>query len=62
MRVMLPIINVMDAQLPLAIAILVACMLAGWFAVRGGWGGRNLIALLLVAVTALQVLRLYAGF
>ncbi len=52
----------MDAQLPLAIAILVACMLAGWFAVRGGWGGRNLIALLLVAVTALQVLRLYAGF
>ncbi len=52
----------MDPQLPLAVAILMACMLVGWLAVRGGWGGRNLIAALLVAVTALQVLRLYTGF
>ena len=52
----------MDPQLPLAIAILAACLLAGWLAVRGGWGGRGLVALLLIAVTMLQVLRVYAGF
>ena len=52
----------MDPQVPLAVAILLACLLAGWLAVRGGWGGRNLIAVLLVAVTILQVLRIYAGF
>ncbi len=52
----------MDPQLPLAVSILLACMLVGWLAVRGGWGGRNLWAFLLVAITALQVVRLYAGF
>ena len=52
----------MDPQLPLAVAILLACMLVGWLAVRNGWGGRGLIAVLLVAVTVLQVIRLYAGF
>lgn len=52
----------MDPQIPLAVAILLACMLVGWLAVRGGWGGLGLVAVLLVAVAALQVLRLYAGF
>ncbi len=52
----------MDPQIPLAVAILLACMLVGWLAVRGGWGGPGLVALLLVAVATLQVLRLYAGF
>ena len=51
-----------DPQLPLALAILIACLLAGWLAVRRGWGGRGLIAVLLVAVATLQVLRFYAGF
>ena len=52
----------MDPQLPLAVAILIACMLVGWLAVRRGWGGRGLVAVLLVAVATLQVLRIYAGF
>ena len=52
----------MDPQLPLAVAIILACLLAGWLAVRSGWNVRNLWAFLLVAVTLLQLLRLYAGF
>ena len=51
----------MDPQLPLAVAILLACMLAGWLAVRGGWGGRGLIVVLLVAVATVQTLRILAG-
>ena len=51
----------MDPQLPLAVSILLACMLVGWLAVRGGGNVRNLWAFLLVAVTALQLARLYAG-
>ena len=52
----------MDPQLPLAVAILLACLLVGWLAVRGGWGGPRLVALLLVAVATLQALRILAGF
>jgi len=54
--------RIVDLQVPLAVALLMACMLGGWLVVRNGYGGRGLIALLLVAVTAMQVIRLMAGF